>query len=55
MVDNNSPSDGVKYVRTMVLENGITFHSWVIGLPFFEVCIHTPEEMSTNHETTSVN
>jgi hypothetical protein len=41
-------------VRTVTLENGITLHSWVIGLPFFHVRDNAQEE-ATPETKTSVN
>jgi hypothetical protein len=38
-------------VRTVTLENGITFHSWVIGLPFFDVRVNAQEEAKPKTKT----
>lgn len=51
MHEKRPPSE---VVRTVVLENGITFHSWVIGLPFFYVRSNAQEE-ATPAPKTSVN
>jgi hypothetical protein len=51
-----APPPDVKHVPTLTLENGIAFHSWVIGLPFFTVRTSEQERSTEQPETpTSVN
>jgi hypothetical protein len=50
----NSPT-GVKYVRTLTMENGLALHSWLIGLPFFGVDESSPDEAVELETPTSVN
>ena len=55
VVDVNSPRYVVKHVPTMTLENGLTFHSWVIGLPFFTVRVTEQDGTTEPGTPTSVN
>jgi hypothetical protein len=45
----------LKHVPTLTMENGLTLHSWVIGLPFFTVRTNEQDKSAELETPTSVN